>query len=423
MCRFLAALALAVVVAAPARAQTRDTAIEAILSTPEFRKASRFLDGDHERFVEELIALTEIPAPPFKEARRARAYLERLRALGLVDVEMDRAGNVMGVRRGSGGGPMVAILAHLDTVFPEGTRVKVTRDGDRLSAPGVGDDTRGLALMLQVVRALDAGGFRTTADILFVGNVGEEGEGDLRGAKFLLQSGKYKGRISQVIAIDGGAQNVITNGGLGSRRYRVTFSGPGGHSFGAFGLVNPAFAMGKAIAKFAALAVPAQPKTTFNVGVVAGGTSVNSIPSSVSMDIDMRSEACAELHKLDTAFLALVEEAVAEENAVRSTREGAIVAEPRLIGDRPCGETAPSTPLVQTAAAVVRAFGMQPAYRISSTDANVPMSLGLPAITIGHGERGGRGHSPEEWTEVEAPAVKQAAQLAMTLILATAGMR
>jgi acetylornithine deacetylase/succinyl-diaminopimelate desuccinylase-like protein len=181
--------------------------------------------------------------------------------------------------------------------------------------------------------------------------------------------------------------------------------------------------MGKAIASFSALEVPARPKTTFNVGVVTGGTSVNSIPSSVSMDIDMRSEACAELEKLDAAFLALVKEAVAAENAARSTREGAIVAEPALIGDRPCGQTSTSTPLVQTAAATVRAFGLEPAYRISSTDANVPMSLGVPAITIGHGERSGRGHSPDEWTVVEPAAVKQAAQVAMTIILATAGVR
>ncbi len=303
-------------------------------------QASTFIDSDYDRFVKELIALNEIPAPPFKEQARAKAYLEMLRQDGLSDVEMDAEGNVMGVRKGPGSGPMVAVVAHLDTVFPEGTDVKVKRQGTRFAAPGIGDNTRGLALMLAVVRALNAGKFQTTSDILFVGNVGEEGEGDLRGVKFLLRQGKYKDRIKQFIAIDGGDQGNITRGGVGSMRYRVTFSGPGGHSYGAFGLVNPAFAMGNAIARFAKLQVPSEPKTTFNIGVVRGGTSVNSIPSEVSMDVDMRSESCAELKKVNEAFLALVKQAVDEENGARSTREGKVAADPKLIGDRPCGETA-----------------------------------------------------------------------------------
>ena len=247
----------------------------------------------------------------------------------------------MGIRRGSGpaGGPLLLVNAHLDTVFPEGTDVKVKRQGTRLMAPGIGDDTRGLALILALVRTLDAAKFTTPGDILFAGNVGEEGEGDLRGIKFLLKTGKYKDRIKQVLAIDGNESNGITRGGLGSRRYRVTFKGPGGHSYGAFGLVNPAFAMGGAIAKFARLEVPTKPKTTFNVGVVRGGTSVNSIPAEVSMDVDMRSEACSELNRLDQEFLAVVRQAVDEENRTRSTKEGRVEADPKIIGERPCGET------------------------------------------------------------------------------------
>ena len=209
----------------------------------------------------------------------------------------------MGVRRGTGGGPMLAVLAHLDTVFPEGTDVKVRRDGTRLMAPGIGDDTRGLALMLAVIRAMNAAKLETRADILFVGNVGEEGEGDLRGVKYLLRKGKYKDRIKLFLAIDGGEQGTITRGGVGSKRYRVTFKGPGGHSYGAFGLVNPAYAMAAAIARFSDVQVPSSPKTTFNVGVVSGGTSVNSIPAEVSMDVDIRSESCAELAKVDATFL------------------------------------------------------------------------------------------------------------------------
>ena len=398
--------------------------VQRLLDSAQYKKASAFVEGDYDRFVNELIALNEIPAPPFKEQPRAKGYVEMLRKEGLSDVELDAEGNAIGVRRGRGpaGGPMVAIVAHIDTVFPEGTDVTVTRKGTRLNAPGIGDNTRGIALMLAVVRAINAGAFQTASDILFVGNVGEEGEGDLRGVKFLMRKGKYKDRITQFIAIDGQDPANITRGGVGSLRYRVTFKGPGGHSYGAFGLVNPAFAMGNAIAKFSRLQVPSQPKTTFNVGVVSGGTSVNSIPARVQMVVDLRSESCAELQKVRDAFLAVVKEAVEEENMARSIREGSIAADPALIGDRPCGETALTSPIVQTATAVVKAFGLAPSYGISSTDSNVPMNLGIPAITIGRGGPGGRAHSPDEWTDVEKKESVEAIKVAMTIILAVAGV-
>ncbi len=399
------------------------TIVQRIRESAQFTQASTFIEGDYDRFVKELVALNEIPAPPFKEQARAKAYVEMLRQQGLSDVEMDAEGNAMGVRKGTAaGGPMLAILAHLDTVFPEGTDVKVKRQGTRLSAPGIGDNTRGLALMLAVVRAMQAGKFQTTSDILFVGNVGEEGEGDLRGAKFVLRQGRYKDRIKQFIAIDGGEQGNITRGGVGSLRYRVTFKGPGGHSYGAFGLVNPAFAMGSAIAKFSRLHVPVEPKTTFNIGVVRGGTSVNSIPSAVSMDVDMRSESCTELKKVNEEFLSIVRQAVDEENGARSTREGKIEADPKLIGDRPCGETPASSPIVQMTTAVVKAFGLTPNYSTSSTDSNVPMNMGIPAVTIGRGGPGGRAHAPDEWTDVERKGSVEAVKVAMTVILAVAGV-
>jgi tripeptide aminopeptidase len=343
---------------------------------------------------------------------------------------MDQEGNVMGVRKGTAAKPassaagsarpgMVAVVAHLDTVFPEGTDVKVKREGTKLNAPGVGDNTRGAALMLAVIRAMNAAKFETADDILFVGNVGEEGEGDLRGVKFLMQKGKYKDRITEFIAIDGGEQGSITRGGVGSRRYRVTFKGPGGHSYGAFGLVNPAYAMGNAIAKFSRIQVPQQPKTTFNVGVVSGGTSVNSIPFEMEMVVDMRSTDCGELKKVDEQFLGIVREAVDEENTARSTREGKITADPKLIGDRPCGETALDSPIVKTTSAAVKAFGLTPSYGISSTDSNIPMSLGIPAVTIGRGP-GGRAHALDEWTVVDPKGDVQAIKVAMTIILAVA---
>ena len=417
MKRVLTFCLLAISVAAAA--QTPDAAVARIVGSAEFKQATTFIDGDYDRFVRELIALNEIPAPPFKEAARAKAFLAMLKESGLSDVELDAEGNAMGVRKGTGDGPMLAVVAHLDTVFPEGTSVKVKRDGTRLHAPGIADNTRGAALLLALVRAMNAARFRTTGDILFVGNVGEEGEGDLRGVKFLLHKGKYKDRIEKFVAIDGGEQGTITRGGVGSLRYRVSFRGPGGHSYGAFGLVNPAFAMGGAIAKFSRLQVPAEPRTTFNVGVVSGGTSVNSIPAEVQMVVDMRSVSCAELKKLNGAFLALVRGAVDEENAARSTREGKISADPKLIGDRPCGETALDSPIVRTATAAVKAFGLAPSYGISSTDSNVPMNMGIPAITIGRGV-GGRSHSPDEWTDVAKPAAVEAVQVALTIILAVA---
>jgi len=406
-----------------ALAQGPGPAVTTLLSDPRLQQARAFIKADHERFVRELVTLTEIPAPPFKEERRARAYLEMLKEHGLSDVEMDQEGNVMGVRKGTGGAPMLAVLAHLDTVFPEGTDVKVKREGTRLMAPGVGDDTRALALMLSVIRAMNAAKFTTAGDVLFVGNVGEEGEGDLRGVKFLLQRGKYKDRIKRFLAIDGGDQGGITRGGVGSKRYRVTYKGPGGHSYGAFGLVNPAYAMATAIARFSDLQVPSSPKTTFNVGVVNGGTSVNSIPSEVSMDVDMRSESCAELKKVDDAFLAIVKGSVADENRARSTREGSVQADPKVIGERPCGETSTEAPILKTTAAVVQAFGLKPTFSVSSTDSNIPMSLGIPALTIGRGGPGGRSHSPDEWTDVEAGGVAKSVEVVLGIILAVAGER
>ena len=402
-------------------AQPTAISVQKLLNDPRFKVATAFLEADHSRFVSELIELTEIPSPPFKEKVRALAYLEKLRKLGLSDVEMDAEGNVMGLRKGKGTAPMLAVLAHLDTVFPEGTDVKVKRQGSRLSAPGVGDDTRGLALLLASIRALDAAKFETASDILFVGNVGEEGEGDLRGVKYLLNKGKYKDKVKQFVSIDGGEPGPITNAGTGSKRYRVIFTGPGGHSYGAFGLVNPAYAMGNAITKFAKLSVPEKPKTTFNVGVLSGGTSVNSIPFEVSMDIDMRSESREELNKLVDAFHGLLFEAAAEENKARSTAQGMIKVEAKLIGDRPSGETPKDSLFVQKVAAVVQAFGLTPSYTISSTDSNIPISLGIPAVTIGRG-KGGRQHSLDEWVDVEEKSSLLAAQVAIATFLTLAGV-
>lgn len=425
--RSLLALLAAIGVLAPSAgaAQTPDAVVQRIKAGAPFQQAAAFLGADYDRFVQELVTLTEIPAPPFKEDARGAAYATMLKDAGLADVERDAEGNVMGVwkgtRTGASGTSMLAVLSHLDTVFPEGTDVRVKKTGTRFAAPGIGDDTRALALMLTVIRAMRAAKLQTRDDILFVGNVGEEGEGDLRGVKFLLTKGRYKDRIRAMIAIDGGDQGNMTNGALGSKRYRVTFKGPGGHSYGAFGVVSPSLAMGNAIAKFSRVAVPPNPKTTFNVGVVGGGTSVNSIPVDVFMDVDMRSESPLELTKLDATFKRLVAEAVAEENAVRSTAQGTVTADVKLIGDRPSGTTGTDTMLIQTVTSVVKSYGLTPSYSTSSTDSNIPISMGIPAVTIGHGGRGGRVHSLDEWTDVEKGGAVKAAEVALAIMLATAG--
>jgi tripeptide aminopeptidase len=401
--------------------QSRPGVGPTLAQSPQFKAASTFIEQDYDRFVTELIALTEIPAPPFKEAQRASTYLRMLQDAGLSDVEQDEEGNVMGMRKGAGTAPMLAIVAHLDTVFPEGTDVRVKRDGTKLMAPGIGDDTRALAMMLTAIRAMNAARVETASDILFVGGVGEEGEGDLRGMKHLIEKGKYKDRIKLFLAIDGGDQSRLVNGALGSKRYRATFKGPGGHSYGAFGLVNPAFAMGNAIQKFGKLKVPTTPKTTFSVGVVGGGTSVNAIPFEAYMDVDMRSESRDELAKVDKQFLAMLQESVDQENRDRSTAQGKITLDVKLIGERPSGETSLELPFTQHVASALSTFGLKPAYSTSSTDSNIPISHGIPALTIGHGGPGGRAHSLDEWTDVEKKAAIRGAQVALLIFLSVAG--
>lgn len=418
----LAYLVLAFTIFVPQ--STPDADVARVAKHAKFAAAMDAIDRDHDRLINEIITLTEIPAPPFKEDKRGAAYLEMLKAAKLTNIERDPEGNVMGLRKGTGTGPLIAIAAHLDTVFPEGTDTKVKRDLTKLSAPGIGDDTRSLAVLLAMVRAMDAAGIQTTSDILFIGNVGEEGPGDLRGVKYLFQKGAYKDRIKMFISMDGaGGGDDIVNGAVGSRRFRVTFKGPGGHSYGAFGLVNPALAMGSAMKKFGTIQVPAQPKTTYSVGVVGGGTSVNSIPFESWMEIDMRSESPAELKKVEAQFTAMMQQAADEENATRSTAQGKITVELKVIGDRPSGQTSHDSPIAQIAGAVVRAVGMKPRYSYSSTDANIPISMGIPAITIDSGGQGGRAHALDEWIDVEKTSSVKGIRAAMLLVLTLAGMQ
>ncbi len=401
-----------------------DRTIQSIRASAGFKTAVATLDREHDRIVEDTITLTEIPAPPFKEQARAKAYMAMLRAHGLTDVEMDAEGNVMGLRRGTGpaGAPLVVLAAHLDTVFPEGTPVKVRREGTKLSAPGIGDDTHSLAVLLGYVRALDAAKIKTKRDILFVGNVGEEGPGDLRGVRYIFTKGKYKDRVAAFFSMDGTAADRVTFGAVGSKRYRVTFKGPGGHSYGAYGLVNPMAAMGTTVVEMNKIVTPTTPKTTYATSVVGGGTSVNSIPDAIWLEVDMRSESREELAKIDAKFLQIVDGAVKAENAARSTRAGAITADVKQIGERPTGATKEDAEIVQITAAAVRAAGYpQAVLGASSTDSNIPISLGIPAVTIGSGGTGGRAHAVDEWIDVAKPESLKGMSVGLAALLAMAG--
>ena len=423
--RHLALAALALLAPAPALTQTTpqaaQAAVQRIVASPAYRQASSALDSGHERWVQDVIAITEIPAPPFKEEVRAKAFADMLRSRGLTEVEIDEVGNVLALRKGSGGGPVVVVSAHLDTVFPEGTNVNVRREGDKLFAPGVGDDRAGLATMLALIDAMKSANITTRSDILFVGTVGEEGPGDLRGVRHLFTAGNYQGRIKSFFSLDGGGMDSITTAGTGSKRYRVTYKGPGGHSYGAFGIVNPMGALAGTVSGLYQLPVPARPKTTYSASVIGGGTSVNSIPEEVWLEVDMRSESADELAKLEQQFLAVVDRSVEAENGARSTKEGRVSADRKKIGDRPAGSTRDDADIVRFAEAAYRAEGITVRKSASSTDSNLPMSLGIPAATLSRVATGGRAHAPDEWVGIEKADNVKLKRILLTIILASAG--
>lgn len=342
--------------------------------------------------IEDQIRLCEVEAPPFKEDKRGVLFAEMLKAIGLTNVRTDKVGNVLGELAGGAPRPHLVLAAHLDTVFPEGTDVKVKRDGPRLAAPGIGDDCRGLAVVLAVARQMVKSGIKTPGTITFVGNVGEEGLGDLRGVKFLFNEG-LKDKVDRFVSIDGTGLG-ITHRAVGSLRYRVTFKGPGGHSFGAFGLSNPIHAMGRAVEKISKFEVPRDPKTTFNVGRVGGGTSVNSIAFESWMEVDMRSAEASALQALDVRFNRAIDEAVREEDARWS--KNVLTVDKALVGNRPAGQTAVDAPIVRAAVSATRALGLPLSLDEGSTDANYPMSLGIAAITIDGGGRGTDAHALTE---------------------------
>ena len=415
---------IAIATATPLAAQSQDDydrQIEQLMNHPAVRSALDHIVETDDQTMEDLMTLTQIPAPPFMEDERAAAFLQMMIDLGVDSSWTDEVGNVIGLRRGSGTGEVLAIAGHLDTVFPPETDVTIRISGDTLFAPGIADDTRGLATVLAVLRAMNESNIRTEADILFIGNVGEEGIGDLRGVKHLFRDGGP--RIDHFISVDGTSANGVTHMGLGSHRYRVTFKGPGGHSWGAFGLANPAHAMGRAIRYFQDGAGPytanAPFRTSYNVGRIGGGTSVNSVPFESWMEIDMRSEGDETLDAVDAILQGAIQRALAEENALR-TRGEPLTVDVDMIGDRPSGEVAIDHPFVEQTAAVTRALGLFPGFGRSSTDSNIPISLGIPAVTIGGGGQGFGAHSLDEWFRNEDGAL--GVQRVMLVVLAQVGL-
>ena len=373
-------------------------ALGALKDQPAVRDALGFIERDHQRTIEEQVALSEIPAPPFKEDQRAADYLRRLSELGLENVHRDTEGNVYGLRRGTGGGPTLFVSAHLDTVFPEGTDVKVTQRDGKYFGPGISDDARGLAALLGVVRALRDSGIQTKGDVFFGGTVGEEGLGNLRGVKAFFAENPG---VDGFITIEPGAAHEITYQATGSRRYNISFTGPGGHSFGDFGRPSAIQAMGRAIARIGDIHPPAQPKTTFTVGVVEGGTSVNAIAGTAAMQVDMRSDDPGELKKLEDQMLPMAQAGADEENARwNAPPDKKVTVKTELIGDRPAGNQDAQAPIVQAAFASSTALGQQAKLDTpSSTDANLPIGRGIPALRLGGGGGEGNTHSftDTEW--------------------------
>jgi acetylornithine deacetylase/succinyl-diaminopimelate desuccinylase-like protein len=377
-----------------ALAQSPKTA-EQILAEPTVKAAMAAIVANEPHFIDEEARITEIPAPPFHETTRGLELKRLFIAAGLQNVHIDDIGNVLGDRPGTHPHPHLVIAAHLDTVFPEGTDVHVKRNGNILTAPGIGDDGRGLASMLALITAMNQAKIVTGGSLTFVADVGEEGLGDSRGTKALFEK-TLKGQIDEFISIDGDRVNGVVNTGVGSYRYRVTFTGPGGHSYGAFGIANPIHAMGRAIDRISQIEVPEKPKTTYNVGRVGGGTSINSVPFEAWFEFDERSADIASLDAVDAKFKAAVQAGLDEENAFRHDK-GKLTVKIESVGIRPAGQTPPDSPIIQAARASVEALHLG-VFTLSegSTDSNVPMHLGIPAMTMGGGGKGNGAHFLQE---------------------------
>jgi acetylornithine deacetylase/succinyl-diaminopimelate desuccinylase-like protein len=377
---------------------SRKAAASDLQADPRVARVLEILRGSANAATEEQVRITEIPAPPFQESVRA-AYMKKLFASTGLRVETDDIGNVIGELAGSSP-EIVMLTAHLDTVFPAGTDVRVKREGGRLLAPGISDNGTGLAALVALSRAFREAKIKTNKTILFVADVGEEGEGNLRGMRALAEA--YKKRLKYVLALDGSATEYVTTAALASRRVEIIITGPGGHSWSDFGAPNPIHALGRGIGRFVTARVPESPRTSFNIGEIEGGTSVNSIPSSAQMKVDLRSESETELASLEVLLRDAVKVGIDEE--MSAARERGMAGSANLLnlkisvlGIRPAGELAENSPLLAALLAADNQLGNRSRRERSSTDANIPLSMGIQAISLGAGGRSGGAHTLEEW--------------------------
>jgi tripeptide aminopeptidase len=376
--------------------------IASLSGLPGVRSAFAWFLSHEEQFAEWQLDLARIPAPPFGEQARSEWLLVRFLELGLDDAHSDNVGNVFGIRPGRGN-RCVALSAHIDTVFPAGTPLNVRQQGSRLYGPGVSDNGAGVIALLAIAGALRESPIRHSAPLLFIGNVGEEGEGDLRGMRHIFSEQRWRDSIACNVVLDGAGNDTIVTEALGSRRFEVIVRGPGGHSWSDFGAPNPIVVLARAIEIFTQTPVPTSPKTTFNIGVIRGGTSVNSIPESASMRVDIRSTSTAEIERLERVLRVTLDHAIETENVAMESRQTSqrrpfgLSSEVVIIGNRPGGELAPGTRLLQVVRATDAHLGNVAQVQRASTDANIPLSLGREAIAIGGGGTGGGAHTLQEW--------------------------
>jgi acetylornithine deacetylase/succinyl-diaminopimelate desuccinylase-like protein len=378
-----------------------------------------FLSHRHE-LLDSQVELAQIPAPPFGESARVERLRQRFESAGLEEVHIDEIGNVLGIRSGSDpNARYLALTAHVDTVFPAGTPVEVRREGDRVYGPGVSDNGAGLTALLAIAESMNATGLRAKAPLLFIGNVGEEGEGDVRGMRHIFAAPKWRDSIAYTMVLDGAGTDTVISEALGSKRFVVTLRGPGGHSWSDFGLPNPIMVLARALEVFRRTHIPSSPKTTFNVGVISGGTSVNSIPESVSMRVDIRSVSSSEVDRLERALREALEQAIKGESPyVGGRRSGNLSYEMELIGSRPAARLRPDSHMLAAIRAVDGFLGNKARMQRASTDANIPISLGYEAFAIGAGGSGGGAHTIHEWYDANGREFGLKRILLTTLLLA-----
>ncbi len=432
----------------PEIAPTMHQEIARLIALPEVRSAFNWFRSQETQLAQWQMEMARIPAPPFAESARAAWLAERFREIGLTDVRIDDVGNVFGVHQGyrrtncgqttpsplasptsvhvPSGQRYVALSAHIDTVFPANTPLNIRQQGSRLYGPGVSDNGAGIAAMMGIAAVVCAIPLRHALPFVFIGNVGEEGEGDLRGMRHIFSTPRWKDSIAYSVILDGAGADTIVSEALGSRRFEVIVRGPGGHSWSDFGSPNPIVILARAIDVFTATPVPTAPKTTFNIGLIRGGTSVNSIPESASMKVDIRSTSMAEMERLEQTLRLALNRAVEDETMAAEMksavqRRPGVTCEVVAIGNRPAGELATGARILHAIRAVDAQLNNAAQVQRASTDANIPMSLGLEAIAIGGGGTGGGAHTLQEWFDSTGRELGLKRILLTLLALAGAG--